>query len=180
MIDARLEILKLLPKNSVGLEIGVHKGEFSQRIIEVVNPSKLYLVDPWVVFEDDKYDQSWYGKTTPQQEMDKRYQTVKEHFQTNSNVTIIRKLSNEAADDIEDNSLDFVYIDGDHTYEGTCADFDAYYPKVKINGFICGDDYHKGSWWGNGVIKAVQHNLATKPLKMHKLIKNQYCCSKLK
>ena len=180
MTDARTELLDLLPKNSVGAEIGVHKGDFSARILDIVNPKKLYLIDPWLCFDEDTYDNSWYGKTTAQKELDNRYESVKNKFSTNNNVSILRKLSYNAANDIPDNSLDFVYIDGDHTFKGVCADFDAFYPKVKKGGYICGDDYTNKSWWGSGVIDAVEHNLNTKAIKLHSIIKSQYCCIKLK
>jgi len=178
-MDARLELLKMLPKNAVGVEIGVHKGEFSQRIINVTNPSKLYLIDPWKCFEEDTYDKSWYGKTTPQQDLDRRYESVKAKFSARNNVHIIRKLSQEAADDIPDNSLDFVYIDGDHTFEGTCADFKSFYPKIKNGGFICGDDYSKNNWWKTGVVDALHLNLHEKNLMLRLLIQDQYCCQKI-
>ena len=141
MIDARLEILNLLPKHSVGLEIGVHKGEFSEKIIEIVNPSRLYLVDPWTIFDDDKYDQSWYGKTTPQEEMNQRHDLVVEKFKTNANVTIIRDLSTDAAKELEDNSLDFIYIDGDHYFKSTYKDLIDSFEVLKVNGFIIIDDF---------------------------------------
>ena len=31
----------------------------------------------------------------------------------------------------EDNSIDAIYIDGDHSYEGVKNDLELYYPKVK-------------------------------------------------
>lgn len=45
------------------------------------------------------------------------------------------------ADDFADNSLDAIYIDGDHTYDGVFNDLNAYLRKVKPGGVICGDDY---------------------------------------
>jgi hypothetical protein len=179
MLDPRTQILKELPKNSVGAEIGVHKGDFSAKILDIVDPKKLFLIDPWIVFDNDVYDQAWYGKNTTIQEMNNRYNYVKSRFKDTSSVEIIRETSINSIKFIEDSSLDFVYIDGDHTFEGTCLDFDLFYPKVKKGGFICGDDYHRGSWWKDGVIDALHLNLYKKKLKMHLLVKNQYCCQKL-
>ncbi|MDJ0634304.1 MAG: hypothetical protein QNJ34_14035 [Xenococcaceae cyanobacterium MO_188.B29] len=39
-------LLERLPKNSVGAEIGVHLGDFSEKILEIVKPNKLHLIDP--------------------------------------------------------------------------------------------------------------------------------------
>ena len=49
--------------------------------------------------------------------------------------------------------FDFIYVDGDHSYEAVLADLLAWYPKLKKFGVMCGDDYGHPS--GLGVIKAV-------------------------
>ena len=54
------------------------------------------------------------------------------------NVEIIRKTSAEASKDFGDESLDFVYLDGDHSYEAVKADLEALYPKIKAGGYILG------------------------------------------
>ena len=40
-------LLEMMPKNSVCAEIGVNQGQFSKEILEVVQPKKLHLIDPW-------------------------------------------------------------------------------------------------------------------------------------
>ena len=42
---------------------------------------------------------------------------------------------------IPDNTLDFCYIDADHSYDSVKNDLDIWLPKIKINGIICGHDY---------------------------------------
>ncbi len=37
--------------------------------------------------------------------------------------------------------LDFIYIDGDHSYESVRADVRAWWALLKSGGIICGDDY---------------------------------------
>jgi len=56
-------------------------------------------------------------------------------------VWIRRDYSVDAADSFADETIDFIYIDADHTYEGVMADLEAWYPKVKKGGFILGDDF---------------------------------------
>ena len=56
-------------------------------------------------------------------------------------VKFIRAFSEKAAKLIEDNSLDFAYIDGNHQYEFVKKDIELYYPKVKKGGIVGGDDY---------------------------------------
>jgi len=50
-------------------------------------------------------------------------------------------------------SVDFVLIDGDHTYKGAKADIKAWWPKVVRGGIMCGHDYGKARF---GVTKAVK------------------------
>jgi predicted O-methyltransferase YrrM len=60
--------------------------------------------------------------------------------------------STEAAKLHEDNSLDFVFIDASHEYESVKADIEAWYPKIKLGGYIGGHDYVPGQY---GVYQAV-------------------------
>lgn len=43
----RIDFLKELPKNSIGAEIGVHKGEWAKKIINITKPKELWLIDHW-------------------------------------------------------------------------------------------------------------------------------------
>lgn len=49
----------------------------------------------------------------------------------------------------------WVYIDADHSYKGVKGDLEAFYRTVKSGGFLAGDDYRQGGWWGDGVVRAV-------------------------
>lgn len=47
----------------------------------------------------------------------------------------------EAAQRFTDNTLGFIYLDGDHRYEGISADIKAWWPKVKPGAMMAGHDY---------------------------------------
>jgi predicted O-methyltransferase YrrM len=49
-------------------------------------------------------------------------------------------LSTAAADHFEDESLDCIFIDGDHSEKAVRADINAYFHKVKPGGILCGHD----------------------------------------
>lgn len=177
---ARTYLLEHLPKNATGAEIGVYMGNFANRILSIADPKKLYLIDPWKIILGVGYDNGLYGKnTTTQNKLDDMYLSVISRFQENTNVEIIRDLSVNAASQIPDESLDYIYIDGDHTYKGVCLDFDSYYPKLKPNGLIYGDDYTARHWFGTGVIDALHKNLVEKNLRLVFLNEEQYCCRKV-
>lgn len=57
-------------------------------------------------------------------------------------ITDIKSNSWEAAEQFEDHSLDFVYIDADHKYDSVKRDIIAWLPKVKNGGIISGHDYY--------------------------------------
>ena len=68
---------------------------------------------------------------------------------------IIPKPTVEAAKDVDDASLDFVFIDAGHGYHNVKADVIAWWPKVKPGGWFGGHDYGSGH---PGVVRAVDES----------------------
>jgi len=162
-INARQTVLDLLPRGSVGAEIGVFKGDFSALILRNVKPKKLYLVDPWQSVSIDAYRNAMYGSNVrSQREMDVIATAVEERFgeelKTGA-IEILRHISSRALATLEDGALDWVYIDGDHTFDGVSADLEMSYKKVKSRGLIAGDDYTLGNWFGDGVVRGLHRFL---------------------
>ncbi len=62
----RRALLERLPKQTVGVEIGVWKGEFSADILRICRPSTLHLVDPWV-FQPQYPARIWGGRIAKSQ-----------------------------------------------------------------------------------------------------------------
>lgn len=182
-INARNLVLQSLPKGGTGVEVGVHTGNFSAQILRVAHPRVVYLIDPYKHFEDSKYASAFYGgrAVQGQQTMDERFRGVQKRFKEQierGQVKLLREFSVEAASNFDDESLDYVYLDGDHTLEGVLADLKAYLPKLKVGGLIIGDDYKLGEWWGEGVVKAFAQCLFEDPIKVEFVVDNQICCRK--
>lgn len=162
---AREHVLDTMPRQSVCAEIGVHEGQFSGRIIRRLEPERLHLIDPWKHEESEKYHDSWYGGLGPdgQSVMDWRYESIKKQFDSQistGQVVIHRDYSSNVAGSFDDEYFDWIYIDGNHQYDFVKQDLDRYYPKVKVGGFLAGDDYGSEGWWQNGVQKAVDEFVA--------------------
>lgn len=180
MRNPRQQLLNLLPENAVGMEIGVWKGEFSQQIINAASPRVLHLVDPWVVSDDPDRDNAWYGQNkVSQADMDEIYQSVVKRFGDRNEVKIHRKPSTQALLDFENGSLDYVYIDGDHSYEGVRTDLNGCFPKIRAGGLICGDDYVLGRWWKDGVVRALHEFIASHQVIIKRLVGSQFMLQKL-
>jgi len=159
--EQRDRLLSLLPKGGVCAEIGTWKGDFAATILSSRCPTQLYLVDPWEYRPEGEYEQAWYGgdKHNKQEEMDAVHKSVVDRFRSEieeGQVLVQRARSVDAAASFSDESLDWVYIDGDHNYEAVKRDLDAYFRIVKSGGFIAGDDYTRaGGWFGDAVMRAV-------------------------
>jgi hypothetical protein len=116
-----------------GAEIGVWKGQFSETLL-VANPNlHMYCVDPWIPYPE-------YWDHTRHDTIGAAYKIAKERL-AKYNTTIIRKFSIEASKDIPNNSLDFVYIDGNHSFQDCVNDLCEWSKKVRVGGIISGHDY---------------------------------------
>jgi len=143
----RIQLLNVLPKNATVAEIGVYRGEYSEHIIKNSSPNKLMLIDPWrTMLNADDVD--------PKFEL--FYNEVVTKFKDNKNIEIVRKTSTDALQHIKNETLDWVYIDGNHNYEPCLNDLRTYASKVKKDGYICGHDWVTRSKPGFGVNRAVE------------------------
>lgn len=122
-----------------GVEIGVRGGEFSEILCQSIPEVKLYGVDPYTIIKG-------YRDITRKQTFDAYEQAAHDKLGRFPNYTFIKATSMEALDQFADNSLDFVYIDGNHDFVNVAMDVDGWIKKIKPGGIISGDDYfkHKG------------------------------------
>ena len=117
---------------TVGAEIGVDKGEFSVKFCEA--GLALYAVDPWKYY-------SGYEDDRGQQFLDELYENTKRLLTPYPQCRVVRKTSMQAAEDFADESLDFVYIDGNHEFTHVAQDIGVWTRKVRKGGVIAGHDY---------------------------------------
>ena len=110
----RLDMLDLLPQNAVIAELGVEEGLFSKEILARCFPTQFMLVDTWP---------------------DAR---IKATCVTNAMIpekTVMHQTTSvEYLKSLTENSLDWVYIDTDHTYATTKAELEA--AAIAVNGSI--------------------------------------------
>jgi len=133
-----------------GAEIGVYKGEYLKKFCDA--GLVMYGIDPWKAF---------YGQGRTQQ-VQKRQDFIFDHAKRtlgdylDRDCTLIRKDSMDAVHSFMDEALDFVYIDGDHSFKHIVMDLVEWSKKVKKGGIIAGHDYFSTNPKAQNVICQVQ------------------------
>jgi hypothetical protein len=117
----------------VGAEVGVFRARNAREMFRRIPGLKLYGIE---AFADQPT--STRHKTEPRYERNKR---AMESRMKDRNFTLIEKFSEEAVQDIPYDSLDFVYIDGDHSYDYVMLDIILWTRRVRPGGIVSGHDY---------------------------------------
>lgn len=147
-IQSRVELLQsgLQLRGAIGVEVGVAGGFFSERILGHTEIDTLYSIDPWSRGFDEPLDVAHTST------IELYLEALKRLRQFGSRSILYRLKSCDAAPLFENESLDFVYIDGSHVYEDVRLDISIWWPKMKPGGIFWGHDYS-----GNcpGVMRAV-------------------------
>lgn len=122
-------------KNLIGVEIGTGYGDFTIELLDNVDIRKIYTIDAYTKWKDVRI------KGPPKvRNSSKIYKVALNRLRCYNNVELIRENSNLAHQYIP-NDIDFLYIDGNHTYNFVRDDILYYYQKIKNEGIIGGDDY---------------------------------------
>jgi hypothetical protein len=131
-----------------GVEVGVWRGILSRVLLEQRPQLRLFLVDPWKTGEPGT---PWMdsGSVCPLRAQDQFEAAYRRALQVTefaaARRAVMRLPSVEAAARAAQQGLrfDFVFIDGDHSFEGCLADIRAWLPLVSPGGWIGGHDLHK-------------------------------------
>ena len=145
--EEKMMLYKLaLKKTGVFVEIGSYFGASSCFIaLAQVNKypvPKLYCVDTWI---ND-------GMSEGERDT---YEMFIENTKGFKNIIFpLRGKSTFVAKQFQEN-IDFLFIDGDHSYEGVIADINAWFPKLNINALVLFHDVG----WAEGVIRAIAEHV---------------------
>lgn len=131
VLPDRAALLQRMTKGGRVMELGVANGDFSAQILAQCTPGKLLLVDAW---------------HTAAYEKDHAYVLARFSEEcSRSVVEVHRGLSTDVLPAIEDGSLDWIYIDTNHSYETTAAELQQAERVVRPGGLIAGHDYCLGN-----------------------------------
>lgn len=137
-----------------GAEIGVAEGKYSEVLMKANPNIELLLIDPWHAYSDNPQNKTKDKNELAFNEAKRRVEAL-----GGSVGQMIMKLSMDAVRDIENESLDFVYIDGHHSFDYVMQDLIEWSKRVRSGGIVSGDDYYaldQKRWVGGGVVEAVQ------------------------
>ena len=124
-------------------EVGIGYGLHAKEILDNTNVEHLYLIDPYHFYPNDRFvdDVMDCGG----------FEILAKNVKLNLDVhkskyTWYRKCSTEVTnDEIPNNFLDLVFIDGDHSYIAVTNDLNFWWKKIRKGGWLMGDDY--SSMW---------------------------------
>jgi predicted O-methyltransferase YrrM len=123
-------------------EVGVAFGGHLENILKNTELEKAYAIDPYILFESSTDSFSYAQENYKQKDYDNLFFFVVERFRKyEKRVEIMRETSLNAAEKIEDEFLDIVFIDAEHTYKGVREDISLWENKVRSGGVISGHDY---------------------------------------
>ncbi len=140
LLPDRLALLDQMPRRARVAEVGVAFGDFTQEILERCAPRKLFLIDLW---ESSRY-------AAGLSRIEKRHAAAIEagtvEIRRGRSVDILRSLAPA--------SLDWVYIDTDHSYATTLGELETCEKLIAPGGRIAGHDFCTGN-----VIDAVPYGV---------------------
>ncbi|GHE02043.1 hypothetical protein U879_17200 [Defluviimonas sp. 20V17] len=136
----RLRLLAQMPRGGRCAEIGVWNGAFSEYILEVTRPRELILIDPWDLLSDRPEGEQTHKKHADEDFMGSMRDRVAAKFADRPEVKLHQGFSADVLETLDDDCLDWIYIDGNHRYEFVRRDLRAAARKVRLGGVIAGDD----------------------------------------
>ena len=140
LFEDRRQMLSLVSRNGVGAELGVFRGDFSEVLLEALSPKRLVLIDRAF-------------NLNPKERFGAAIQA--------GQVEVITGDSSSELSKYPDELFDWIYIDGDHSYEGVTKDAAVAKSKVRSSGCLMFNDYkmgdhnHPEGFYPYGVIHAV-------------------------
>lgn len=145
-----------------GAEIGVYKGETFRYLLANCEGMRLIGVDR---FDSAYFASTREGRPEKTFDLEAEYASLTEWVRRRARFRgrLLRMDTIEAAREVSDRSLDFVFIDADHRYEAVARDIAAWRGKVKPGGMLLGHDWNEEEF--PGVIRAVREAFADRAIQ---------------
>lgn len=138
-----------------GIELGCGDGDTTLHLLSNLPNLTLYGIDPYTGYDD-------FNGHNPKEMLEQNLVNTMQKIDSYKDRFILyRDISDNVVDKFEDESLDFIFIDGQHSYEQVLRDCENYFPKIKKGGLFSGHDFTVI----DGVNQAVKEFAATKDVE---------------
>ena len=136
----RYEVLKQLPGGGTAVEVGVGYGDFSRHILHTLKPDTFIAIDSFGITEEDE---PW-GRTHLKDNRCSHYEYYCRQFDApirEGNMKVLKGLSWDRLSELPDRSIDYLYLDADHSYGSVAKEIKVLKHKMKPQGIIQFNDY---------------------------------------
>ncbi len=120
------------------VELGVWRGETFERLLEQCPAAKVYGVDRWAPAPEAAAGAPEDWAEWPHEDHLARVQAIASGHPGRAHVFRMETVT--AAAFFNTRSVDMVFVDADHSYNGVISDIDAWLPKIRSGGWIVGHD----------------------------------------
>ena len=167
----RYSLASSLPSSYVlGCEIGVWEGGYTSVLVSSTS-MHIVAIDPWQA--TDSYSEIYGSHSMEDVEknpllrgndgfvwQEARYMGTLDNLKRFplGKWTVLRGYSYKLKHFFPNESVDFVYIDGEHSYEAVSKDIADWWPKISPGGILAGHDYNDNN---PGSIRAVDEHAQT-------------------
>lgn len=128
----------------VGVEVGVYRGDLSKEILRLWDNGTMFLIDIW-----RKVGKEYTDFCNNDEQLGYMMEVCEVIKGKEDRANLIRATSETASTLFQNESLDFVYIDANHSYDHVKKDLELWFPKVKKGGVFAGHDYINIDWYGD-------------------------------
>jgi cephalosporin hydroxylase len=153
------ELKKRKKKDLVCVEIGSFLGASSCFICgAITKDSKLYCIDTW------GNHAMKYCDVDTETERDTYFEFKENTLNYNDKIIEIRQWSTEAIATLKqyEQNIDFLFLDGDHSYEAVNKDWELYSPLLSIGSIVAFHD----TGWAEGVKQVISESVITRSKKI--------------
>ena len=140
LVELTIKLSQLLEfEDNKMIEIGSYMGESTQIFGSCGLFTEINCIEPFEGTENfnEEINHTWEEVW---EEYDINTRQFKDIIKLHEDYSYDEKILNKFNDD----EYDFIYVDGDHSFESTRRDFELYIPKIKPNGVLGGHDYQQG------------------------------------
>src|SRR6185295_7348005 len=120
LVSDRTELMRRLPRNAVVAEIGTQFGNFAKQILELSEPREFHIFD----LSFNCFDRSFFDNEI-----------------RSGRVILHEGDSSRTMSTLPDGRFDWMYIDGDHSFEGVMRDIKEAKRLIRSDGYLVFNDY---------------------------------------